>query len=188
MPKDSSGHLSEIEKKTAFYLRKLHQIDRILKRPVETLISQALESGKSKAQSPRYRFPAWLSERPESPDEHSAHSPPTQAVCFATLQRLWRIRRRFDWLARNEDLKKVKNGLPEWFYEPHKNPTLDSVARLFQSKLFGNFNPLTASYIFRVLVEGGEAQAHSSFGFLAIFCMFWSLNRRFPDRLTAGAD
>jgi hypothetical protein len=184
MPTESTAYLTEIEKQTAYYVKKLAKIDRILRRPVETLIEQALESGGNEGEPSR--FPGWVSERPEPPKDYSAHSPPTQAVCFATLQRLWRVRRRFNWLERNDDLRVVKNHFPDWF-GPIPGSDFKTVFNLFESRVFGNLNPLAASYIFRVLVESGEAHAHSGFGFLAIFAMLWSLYRRFPDALTAGA-
>src|ERR1700733_7549616 len=180
MASNSTSHLAAIEKQTAYYVKKLAKIDRILERPVETLITQALRRTGKASEAPR--FPSWLSDRPDPPADHSR---PTQAVCFATLQRLWRVRHRYDSLHDNKLLTEAKDRVRDWF-DSIPMPNFKAVAGVFGSRAFGNLNPLAASYIFRLLVEAGEAYAHSGFGFLAIFAMLWPLYRRYPDAVTAA--
>jgi len=55
------------------------------------------------------------------------------------------------------------------------------------SETFGPLNPYTASQVFRVLLYGGENQAHRGTGFWAFFAIMGSLLRRFPEGKRRGA-
>ena len=43
---------------------------------------------------------------------------------------------------------------------------------LLKSPVFGNFNPLTAAVVFRVLLLSGEAYVHFGVDFLAVLALF----------------
>jgi SpoVK/Ycf46/Vps4 family AAA+-type ATPase len=196
-PSTTAFH-AELEKEVGRYLDRIRQIDRILQRPINTLIRVSYEtvfkrSGSPVAQS--FYFPALLSGQFEP---QQAHNPLTQALCFATLQRLWRRRRRFAWLEKSDQLGKLlgepkepghgnaPNPLLGCFMPPDKSGVADNLT-LLQSDVFGGLNPYTAAQVFRVLVDAGEAQAHSGLGCLAFFAMVWPLYRRHPESHSGGA-
>lgn len=184
----TTDFVTDIEQQSHLYLSRMRQIDKILEGPAKTLIRLA-KRGKEESdaiQSPAkalFYFPTWISEasEPEKKDYLL-----TQSVCCATLQRLWRLRRRFTWLdtdsygqlaALHSDLENVFNSRPLDFAQSME---------LLYSRTLGGLNPLTASQVFRVLMEAGEDRTHAGLGFLAFFAMVWPLCRRFPDRLTIG--
>lgn len=186
----TTEHLTEIEKGTDFYLAHIRQIDTILERPVKTLIRLAEEGRKQgeKIPSPAkqlFYFPTWISQSVEPEKKDYLF---TQSVCCATLQRLWRLRRRFSWLDKgsHNGLQTVHRELVDSFTA--KTPSdFNQCVGLLYSETLGGLNPLTASQVFRVLMEAGEDHAHAGMGFLAFFATMWSLHRSFPDRLTIGA-
>ena len=165
---------TNLDEETSLYLARIRQIDKIVEGPVKSLISIA-EHGS---------IPTWFSPELETIEEDSRL---TQAVCCATLQKVWRFRRRFSWLnnASIGQLKEVRRELAGR-YVP-KRLGFDQCARLLDSKTFGGLNPLTASQVFRILLNAGERNAHSGIGFLAFFSIIWPLCRRFPSQLTVGA-
>jgi hypothetical protein len=183
MPHNSSEFVSDLEEKTSFYLKKLAQIDRILEKPVKTLLVIAHDWAASGA-SPPAIFPALIAERPES---RKIHSPPTLALCCATLQRLSRLRRRFPWLEKNSYLDQVDKELIKEKFLPPMGSDFSKHLELFDSKVLGNLNPLSASYVLRVLLEAGEAEVHRGVGFLAFFAMTWPFWRQYPERSEPGA-
>src|ERR1041384_3718364 len=104
----ATEYSTELESKVKFYLERLRKIDSILEGPVRTLVSIAVDGLPRGASSqthtrPSVYFPTWISEtvQPEQIDHLL-----TQALCTGTLQRLWRLRRRFPWL--KEDLQRLE--------------------------------------------------------------------------------
>lgn len=158
----------------SFYLARIRQIDRIVQGPVKTLIQLATQG----------RIPTWFSPDLNPTQEENRL---TESVCCGTLQNVWRFRRRFSWLDKEAEkqLREVKVKLPDKFTP--KRHGFEQCARLLDSSTFGGLNPLTASQIFRILLNAGENYAHSGIGFLAFFAMIWPLCRRFPNQLTVGA-
>jgi ATPase family protein associated with various cellular activities (AAA) len=161
---------TKLDDQAALYLARIRQIDRIIEGPIMSLISVAAQG----------HVPTWFSPEVATIEEDSRL---TEAISCATLQKLWRLRRRFSWLdiKRLEEARKLVNKfVPEdhGFYE---------CVRLLESKAFGGLNPLTASQVFRILLNAGEKKAHSGIGFLAFFAIIWPLSRRFPSQLTIGA-
>ena len=163
-----------LDDQAARYLARIRQIDEIIKGPVKSLITIAAQGN----------IPTWFSPELEPTEDDSRL---TQAICCATLQKVWRFRRRFSWLdgASIDQLKKARGELVESFVP--NPPGFNQCARLLDSKTFGGLNPLTASQVFRVLLNSGEQKAHSGIGFLAFFSIIWPLYRRFPSQLTVGA-
>jgi hypothetical protein len=182
---------AELDKDVAHYLERIRQIDRILERPVRTLIKISHEivcpPGGGSATPQQFHFPALLSDQS---DPTLSPNPLTQALCFGTLQRLWRRRRRFAWLEKNEQLRELLNGsTPKLIarFLPSEDRAIEDGHVLLDSDVFGAFNPYTAGQVFRVLVDAGEAQAHSGVGCLAFFAMAWALHRRYPEPDGCGA-
>jgi hypothetical protein len=164
--------------KTAFYLRKIDQIDRLLEGPAKTLIHE--ERRHTVAGS----FRELIDER-QDPAKIGPPNLDTRALCVATLQKLYRLRRRFPWL-KTPGLKDLPRAIASWIESLHTSEYSTAFEKL-RHPVFGPLNPLTASYIFRLLLEAGESNAHRGLGFLAFFAMIWPLYREFPDRFKPGA-
>jgi hypothetical protein len=182
-------HSIEIEKRTNFYLERIRKIDSILEGPALTLISIAAEGlPKEKSsglfENHRVYFPTWISEtvKPERVDHLL-----TQALCSSTLQRLWRLRRRFPWLDKHSRFEEIHELLVRSLI-PEDLREFKNCIKGLNSRTFGCLNPLTASQVFRVFLSAGEDHAHGVMGFLAFFAMVWPLYRRFPDPLNIGAS
>lgn len=186
-------HLTDIEKRTSFYLERIRKIDSILEGPTLTLISIAAEGLATEKSSPSRKkrrkkrpvyFPIWKSEtvQPERVDHLL-----TQALCSSTLQRLWRLRRRFPWLDKHPRFGEIHELLVGSLIPENPKRFNKCIERL-NSQTFGCLNPLTASQVFRVFLSAGEDHAHGTMGFLAFFAMVWPLFRRFPDPLNIGAS
>jgi ATPase family associated with various cellular activities (AAA) len=176
-----------LDDEAGFYLSRIKQIDRIIEGPVKTLIGflqRPTSDGKTPAQNRLY-FPTWVAAESKPFNEDNRL---TQSICFSTLQRVRRFRRRFSWLGKSSEdqLDRLRDDLVQVF-TPKKPGDFDECAELLNSEAFGGLNPLTASRIFRILLEHGEGSAHSGIGFLAFFAMIWPLSRTYPNRLTAGA-
>lgn len=181
----SAEHQSELERKASDYLSRIRQIDAVLRKPVITLIDIAKRvKQKEGGTSESGGFPALIAEGGDFPQ---ADTLLTKSLCYATLQRIWRLRRRFPWLKDElgEDLRTLQASLGQ-SYVPSTTYDFDSYLKLLHSKTFGWLNPLTASQVARVLLES-EDFAHRGMGFLTFFAMLWSLCRRFPDRMRIGA-
>jgi len=191
MAQFTTEYFTEIEKETNRYLARIRQIDKNLEGPVKTLIRLAKEGeeqGKKIESSAKQLvyFPTWISDRVEAEKKDYLL---TQSVCCATLQRLWRLRHRFSWLDKEKSyvqLGNVQEALVDSF-TPENPSDFDQCVKLLYSETLGGLNPLSASQVFRVLMEAGEKYAHSGMGFLAFFAGVWPLCRSFPDSLTIGA-
>ena len=109
MTQPSSEYPTELELKTKFYLDLIRRIDAILEDPVRTLIRitdeyiEKTEQAKSKG----IGFPVWMSDylQPEPGDDLFS-----KTICFATLQEIGKLRRRFSWLS-DSDSKRLKGLL-----------------------------------------------------------------------------
>lgn len=188
----ATEYSTELESKVKFYLERLRKIDSILEGPVRTLVSIAVDGLPRRASShtptrASVYFPTWISETVQP--EHIDHLL-TQALCTGTLQRLWRLRRRFPWLKEDlQRLERIQDSMVKSFTPPdsEKFNFDESIGRL-KSQTFGCLNPLTASQVFRIFLDAGEDYAHAPMGFLAFFGMVWPLYRKFPDPLNIGAS
>jgi hypothetical protein len=182
--------MHESEARAYAYMDRIQQIDSILAPPVYTLIKRAeIVNEPTKVFGfPVERvlyFPPWISEG-VSPKK-SEHLM-TWTLCAATLQRVWRMRRRFPWLKgkclkRLGELEKQASAT----FTPKDPSNFDECFKLLKSHAFGALNPVTSAQVFRVFLNSSEAEAHSGVGFLAFFAMLWALQRRFPDSLNIGA-
>jgi SpoVK/Ycf46/Vps4 family AAA+-type ATPase len=178
---DHSGteYLTELERQTASFVGKIHQIDRLLKEPVDTLIWVAMKGTSGKSQ-----FPAFLSDgtKPEQ-----GQNPSTEALALATIWRLKRVHRRFHFVSPDklDKLEQARKRLKDHLLP--ENADVERTIETLNSRVFGGLNPLTASHVERVLVAAGERQAHRDIGFLCFFAMLWSLLRRYPEHRSAGA-
>jgi hypothetical protein len=194
MTQPSSEYPTELERRTKDYLELLRRIDAILADPVKTLIRITDEYIKETEQpnSKPTGFPVWMSDYLQPEPEDDLFS---KAICFATLQEIWKLRRRFSWLPpkpdseRLERLLKSNEGTPNRLIKnlfPQKDDFSECVKSL-SSRSFGALNPFTTSQVFQVLLRDSERQAHGALGFLAFFAMIWPLYRRFPDPQQFGA-
>lgn len=185
----TATYVSAIDDQAKSYLARIRQIDKILEGPVKTLIGltqrQEERDGKTSLVN-KIHFPTWISSELHPPDNEDNRL--TQALCCGTLQQISRFKRRFSWLdkASTEQLAAIRKKLVEPFL-PEDSGDFEECVTSLSSQTFGGLNPLTASQIFRVLLDEGERAAHSGIGFLAFFAMIWPLSRAFPVRLTAGA-
>jgi len=125
-----AAHAAAIDEEASFYLDRIKQIDRIVEGPVKTLIGLTQTRGPDDGS--QTNGPLYF------PTWISAELKPqhednrlTHSICCSTLQRVRRFRRRFSWLG--------------------KTP---------EQQLRGGLSPLTASRIFRVLLEHSEASPH----------------------------
>ena len=185
----TATYVSAIDEQANSYLARIRQIDKILAGPVKTLIGltqrQEERNGKTVLIN-KVHFPTWISSETHPPEDEDNRL--TQALCCGTLQQISRFKRRFSWLDKDstKQLTAIREELLKAFMPEHSGDFQECVT-LLRSKTFGGLNPLTASHIFRVLLDEGERAAHSGIGFLAFFAMIWPLSREFPVRLTAGA-
>jgi ATPase family associated with various cellular activities (AAA) len=194
MTQPSSEYPTELEVKTKFYLQLIRRIDEILADPVKTLI-RITDEYILKTELPRSKpigFPVWMSDhlQPEPGDDLFS-----KAICFATLQEIGKLRRRFTWLSDSDSkrLRRLLNPEQELAHNrlinnllPPDDDFLKCVKSL-SSTTFGALNPFTASEVFQVLLRDSERYAHGALGFLAFFAMIWPLHRRFPDPQRFGA-
>ena len=197
MTQQSTEYLTELEAKAKSYLALIRRIDSILAAPVKTLI-QVTERYLSEDREKQTGFPVWMSEDVEPAPEDDLFS---KSICFATLQEVSRLHRRFSWLSKPDNnslrylLQSKKHSDDEEISNPNRliknlhplsGDFSEHVATL-STKAFGALNPLTASQVFQVLLNDSERQAHGGLGFLAFFAMIWPLHRRFPDPQRFGA-
>src|SRR5688572_2879508 len=174
LPKDDEAALRQ-------YQKQIQQIDRILELPVKSLVHIAGNPpGKDDPLGGAAYFPPWLSESVKAPFEKYL---PTRSICCDAVLRLWRQRRRFVWL------DWTKNPIPdiEQTFLPKDGGDFEQCLTRLDSSTFGPLNPFTAAHIFALLASLGERHAHGGLGFFAFFTMIWSLHRRYPDTLSAGA-
>jgi hypothetical protein len=185
----TATYVSAIDDQANSYLARIRQIDKILEGPVKTLIGLTQQQEKRDGETVlinKVHFPTWISSELHPPEDEDNRL--TQALCCGTLQQISRFRRRFSWLDKDsmEQLTAIRKELVKAFM-PEDSRDFKECVTLLSSQTFGGLNPLTASHIFRVLLDEGERAAHSGIGFLAFFAMIWPLSRQFPVRLTAGA-
>jgi len=174
------------EEKINHYLKKVHQIDKILSPAVESLIKIAVKEApkddplREIAKNPVF-FPPWLSKGAVAPVKDYLL---TRTTCTSALLQVWRVRRRFPQL----DLKNLGDpmNIIEETFVPKGNDFKD-ISPYLDSDTFGGLNPFTASAILSILMDAGEHSAHSGLGFLACFTMLWSLHRKFPKNHASGA-
>jgi len=172
------------------HLGRIQQIDRILEAPISSLLALACDketNGKLKLK-PSLGFPLWVA---EGAKPRAGQFRTTSCLCFSTLQRIWRIRRRMECLKDVDPLKELgarirARLLPVEESDPGRK--FERLVESLSSKTFGPLNALTAAQVFRVLLQAGEEETHGALGFLAFFLMVWSLERRYPDKLARGAS
>jgi hypothetical protein len=198
---------AELEPRIVEYLRRLDQIDHLLDGPVRTLVRLAHERRlkepegpphfplwiSARAQTPSHdsaltsglcvatlqrltqvkrSFP-WLGavlkeerERAERSGEAAASAGTGDG---AAPEHRRTQERASDSLFEDAYLPELRDqGDTEFFVE---------CCKLLESKTFGFLNPLTASQVFRVLMQRGEESAHAGMGCLAFFAMVWPLCR-----------
>lgn len=193
MTQPSSEYPTELERKTKDYLELVRRIDAILAEPVKTLIRITDEYIKEPKQpnSEPAGFPVWMSDyfQPEPKDDLFS-----KTICFATLQEISKLQRRFSWLPK-KDLDRLERLLESKEENPNQlinnlvpvSGDFSQYAKALWSKTFGGLNPFTASQAYQVLLRDSEKQTHGAFGSLAFFAMIWPLHRRFPDPQRFGA-
>lgn len=168
-------HYARLEELEAWFT----QLDRHLAAGIETLLRVA-EFTREK--NPNGHIPAWFS---ESRGELESF-PLCHALVCATLQKVWRQRRRYPYL----DQKKVEDvieWLPKPFLDLSNDPAALKYVQSLGSRAFGALNPLTASQVLRVLLQTGETATISPLGSLAVFSILWALHRRHGEHKAAGA-
>src|SRR5262249_16436737 len=106
MIQPSTEHFTELESKANSYLALVRRIDTILADPVKTLI-RVTERYLTRNSTERTGFPVWMSEdvQPAPADDLFSKS-----ICFATLQEVSRLDRRFSWLSKS-DIKGLRSLL-----------------------------------------------------------------------------
>lgn len=181
MTQQTLQNFTALETSTNFYLNLIRRIDAILADPVKTLIYITAKH----IATEQVNFPVWMSDdaQPEAEDDLFS-----KAICFAIVQDVSRLKRRFSWLS-GDDLKRldfllktegrssvnrlVKNLLP-------KTDAFSDCIVSLSSETLGDLNPFTASQVYQVLLRDGERQTHAGIGSLALFAMIWPLFRKFP--------
>jgi hypothetical protein len=185
------------------YIDKIKKIDQLLAAPIRSLIKFTERSLDNKAKGPAQEvvqlplyFPPWVAVDREFPSDKLNS---TSATCCATLQRLWRRKRRFprlekdlerlgEKLQENQGSARILPDLLARGFLPHKDKEgigIGYVQFLQQTDLLGRTKPLLASDILWVLINAGEGVAYTGAGFLSFFGILWSL-RYTPDRFNAG--
>ena len=108
MTQPSTEYLTELESKVNSYLALVRRIDSILADPVKTLI-RVTDRYLTRNSTERTGFPVWMSEdvQPAPADDLFSKS-----ICFATLQEVSRLDRRFSWLSKS-DIKSLHIVLKE---------------------------------------------------------------------------
>lgn len=177
---------AELESLTDQHLARIKQIDRILEGPVRWLIDEATVARARKEPLPRFHnWISWV-----APTNRQSSRVAT-SLSLVTLQRLNLMRRRFPGLKKEfEGLDQTLNALGECYLPKRNGSDADyfrACWQLLESGLLGALNPFSASQVFRLLMERGEAHAHSGSGCLAFFAMVWPLHRvNEEDRMDLG--
>jgi hypothetical protein len=169
-------------------LERLKIVDRVLADPVLSLI-KVYDDWSRQTEPKKFKtVPTYITA------EHGNPSPALliHAMTCSTLQRIARHQHRFPWLKDKKDkefLKTLNEHVAKFFVKEGKfdeSKPLEFIKE-FNDHIFGALNPFVATEIFRVLINSGERNAHGGAGFLALFSIFWSLHRRWPDPTKAGA-
>jgi hypothetical protein len=186
------------------YIDRIKQIDQLLEAPSESLIALTERALEDRNQDPLrdvvllpLYFPPWVADDREFPRGKLSI---TSATCCATLQRLWRRRRRFPRLEKKIERlgKKIREAqdsdrsLPDLVargFLPPRGGKGDQAYLTFlkETDLLGRQRPLPASEMLWTLINAGEGVAYSGAGFLSFFAIVWSL-RYSADRFSAGAS
>src|ERR1700746_2059305 len=204
---ESAQSVKRPEEESLDYHRQLsRQIELLLRRSVQTLIDVGeAYAGISKKSSPELKpvaegkeevsptsdvpfcFPPWLSN--EQPPADGKKYLLTQALCSATLQKIWLQRRRFGGLQTDKErwnsLGSLQSPITEIFHPVATD--FQAYRDRLHSENFGPLNPYTASQVFRSLLYAGESAAHRGIGFWAFFSIMGSLLRKFPEGRVRGA-
>jgi hypothetical protein len=166
----------ELQDRLDLWIERLKQVDRVLTKPVKSLIwlygdwkSHGAELSKPGS------LPAYVTAETESPVKAML----IHAIACGTIQRLYNRRRRYQWLSDEEkdQLIDFQETLPAAFLPPFDPKDPLKMVEAFEDDMFGALNPLTSAEIFWVLIKSGEANAHRGAGFLMLFSIFWSLFR-----------
>lgn len=189
------------------YIDRIKKIDQLLQAPVESLIDFSQRALEDRDEDPLrggvilpLYFPPWVAGDREFPREKLSV---TSATCCATLQRLWRRRRRFPRLEKRLERLGKEFQKAQSMDQSMERTLPDLVARAFlppregngyqlyrrflkETDLLGRQRPLLASEMLWTLINAGEGVAYSGAGFLAFFTILWSL-RYSSDRFSAGA-
>jgi hypothetical protein len=180
------------EKDYEIYTKKIDQIDRILENPIRSLlqlVGAGLRDAAGGKTARELEIPTWVSEELKT----VRASPLTRALCCSTLQRLWRLRRRFPGLEKDFEAlprawrkgRRKDADMLELFCEPFvlSGESFDpkDYAFVMAGSDTGAPHPHAASQVFWVLLNAGERKAHSALGFYAFFCMLWSLRSWVPE-------
>jgi len=187
----SGAEHATIEQELAYWREQLKKVDAVLTAPSLTLITLANHflTGDPDAKT---RMPSWISDS-EVPRQTSLL---VHALCCSTLQRLWRDRRRFDWLGKRQTQHLMR--LKDWIAGSSMllaDPSSD-VRALLSDPVFGSVNPLSAGEVFWNLLNAAENRTFSATGFVALAGMLWSLfathsadeNESFQDARTLAAS
>jgi hypothetical protein len=164
----------EYQKELDLQVERLKGIDKVVKKPVQTLIRVYKEWSE---QTEYKTVPTYFTPEARAPGTAIL----VHAVTCSTLQRMAKQSRRFLWLDKDE--KSLLMSLNHDVANPFL-PTLDrddplAMVAAFEDNVFGALNPLAATEIFWVLIKSGERNAHRGAGFLMFFSIFWSLRREF---------
>lgn len=186
------------------YIDKIKQIDQLLEAPSESLIALTERALEDRNQDPLrdvvllpLYLPPWVADDREFP---RGKLNITSATCCATLQRLWRRRRRFPRLEKKierlgkkiREAQKSDRSLPDLLargFLPPRGGKGDQAYLTFlkETDLLGRQKPLLASEMLWTLINAGEGVAYSGAGLLSFFAIVWSL-RHSADRFSAGAS
>lgn len=175
----AAAELSLQEEHILPFIQKIEQIDRILVEPVWTLVQEVGRALDENQVCPRPRF--GLTRRLGG-DSSASPSALTTAATFSTVQRLWRLRRRFPQLEKSlERLQKksqklrqeLRHGARRSSPEPEPLTVSTMLARPFCKPACTveeeYRDPLIASQVLWVLLHAGERYVHTRSGFLAFF-------------------
>jgi hypothetical protein len=169
------------------YVRRIEQIDKILREPIATLVDVVL-TARERAEGRRQ--PLEIPPRIMTEREDNSPLQLYTALCCSTLQRLWQHRRRFPHL--EKEFERLEEGLKgdrpldhvlESLAEPFlpANPRKASYLAGMSNPNCGPLDPTTAAQVFWVLLNSGEKNAHTGTGFCAFFVMLWALHRELPE-------
>lgn len=180
---------SEYERADA-WIAALKRLDRILEPPALSLVHlghEAMTQGLDDGSRRIHWFPSEIDEK----QERIGTALGIHAVATATIQRLGYNRRRYQFLKDHyATLDGLLAGLPAQLLAQTELTSQDplEVVRSLSDMAFGSLSPLTTSEVFWLLVRAGENCAHGDLGFLSLFGLLWSLQRRLHGAFELGAS
>lgn len=184
----SARNTEELGQMVNRYLDRLSQVDRLLADPTRSLIGITVANltlvthpFANLTHRPLY-FPEWIADDRVPETQKTVNL--TTALAAKTVQRLWKLRRRFPQLESSfrslEDAVKnnspgslVEELLADSYIPPRAVNYKDFVCHI---KLFDNWCPYSTSQILWVLIGGGESRAYTGVGVLAFFAMLWRMH------------